>query len=155
MRRKGRPSWSIVLPFKSCLLIVASHQAKNKENTDILLIPQPSDDPNDPLNWPQWKKGTAFVTIQLFTFLSIWILAGIGAAIILIIDDFKVSLTQAVRGLISWMVLTIGLAVAFPSDITDIEFFVDSCLHLLWQTSLFPSCLVSSFCHYNLAGCCF
>ena len=94
-----------------CLLTIASHQAKNKNNTDILLIPQPSDDPNDPLNWPQWKKGTAFITIQLFTFLSIWVLAGIGAALILIITDFQVDLTEAVRGLISWMVLTIGLAV--------------------------------------------
>ena len=79
--------------------------------TDILLIPQPSDDPNDPLNWPQWKKGAAFITIQIFTFLSIWILGGIGAALILIIHDFRVDLTGAVRGLVSWMVLTIGLAV--------------------------------------------
>jgi hypothetical protein len=110
MRLKGQPNWLMVHP-RSMSLIIASHQAKNKENTDILLIPQPSDDPNDPLNWPQWKKGTAFVTIQVFTFLSIWILAGIGAALILIIDDFQVDLTEAVRGLISWLVLTIGLAV--------------------------------------------
>jgi MFS family permease len=25
-------------------------------NANVVLIPQPSDDPNDPLNWPQWKK---------------------------------------------------------------------------------------------------
>ncbi|KZS96641.1 MFS general substrate transporter [Sistotremastrum niveocremeum HHB9708] len=25
-------------------------------NSHIVLVPQPSDDPNDPLNWPQWKK---------------------------------------------------------------------------------------------------
>lgn len=25
-------------------------------NKEIILVPQPSDDPNDPLNWPQWKK---------------------------------------------------------------------------------------------------
>ncbi len=29
--------------------------AKGK-NEHIVLVPQPSDDPNDPLNWPQWKK---------------------------------------------------------------------------------------------------
>ncbi|KAH8807382.1 serine/threonine kinase 16 [Xylogone sp. PMI_703] len=28
-------------------------------NANIVLIPQPSDDPNDPLNWPKWKKLTA------------------------------------------------------------------------------------------------
>ncbi|EJD08432.1 MFS general substrate transporter [Fomitiporia mediterranea MF3/22] len=29
------------------------HAAGNK---DIVLVPQPSDDPKDPLNWPRWKK---------------------------------------------------------------------------------------------------
>ena len=95
--------------------MIASHQHNNKAGTDILLVPQPSDDPNDPLNWPQWKKAAAFIIIQVFTFLSIWIIAGIGAALVLIIDDFQVDLTEAVRGLVSWMVLTIGLAV-IPTD---------------------------------------
>ena len=76
-----------------------------------MLIPQPSDDVNDPLNWSKWKKGLAFITIQVFAFLSVWVLAGIGSAIVLIMNDFKVDLTQTVRGLVSWMVLTIGLAV--------------------------------------------
>ncbi|CAK7202830.1 hypothetical protein SEUCBS139899_005557 [Sporothrix eucalyptigena] len=30
-------------------------RASGKHN-DIILTPQPSDDPNDPLNWPSWKK---------------------------------------------------------------------------------------------------
>jgi hypothetical protein len=25
-------------------------------NAHIVLTPQPSEDPNDPLNWPMWKK---------------------------------------------------------------------------------------------------
>ena len=25
-------------------------------NSDLILSPQPSEDPNDPLNWPQWQK---------------------------------------------------------------------------------------------------
>jgi hypothetical protein len=25
-------------------------------NSDLILTPQPSEDPNDPLNWPQWQK---------------------------------------------------------------------------------------------------
>ena len=25
-------------------------------NSDLILIPQPSEDLNDPLNWPQWQK---------------------------------------------------------------------------------------------------
>ncbi|KAF4124082.1 Sugar (and other) transporter [Geosmithia morbida] len=29
----------------------------------IILIPQPSDDPNDPLNWPLWRRDTATLTL--------------------------------------------------------------------------------------------
>lgn len=27
-------------------------------DSHIVLVPQPTDDPNDPLNWPRWKKHT-------------------------------------------------------------------------------------------------
>ncbi|PSN67779.1 MFS general substrate transporter [Corynespora cassiicola Philippines] len=30
------------------------------QKTDIILIPQPSDDPNDPLRWPTWKRESTF-----------------------------------------------------------------------------------------------
>lgn len=36
--------------------------AKGK-NSHIVLVPQPSDDPNDPLNWPKWKKHTVFFVL--------------------------------------------------------------------------------------------
>ena len=26
------------------------------KDTDVILIPQPSNDPNDPLNWPLWQR---------------------------------------------------------------------------------------------------
>lgn len=29
---------------------------KHDESGEIALIPQPSDSPNDPYNWPKWKK---------------------------------------------------------------------------------------------------
>ena len=35
-------------------------------------MPQPSEDPNDPLKWPQWKKMLAFGTTCTFTFLTTW-----------------------------------------------------------------------------------
>ncbi|KAK4947834.1 hypothetical protein LTR10_013342 [Elasticomyces elasticus] len=38
----------------------------------IVLIPQPSDDPNDPLNWPRWRK-------ELFIISAIWGAACVGA----------------------------------------------------------------------------
>ena len=29
---------------------------KRDKTGQIILVPQPSDSPNDPLNWPRWKK---------------------------------------------------------------------------------------------------
>lgn len=34
-------------------------------HSDIVLTPQPSNDPNDPLNWPSWKKYTAMIILVL------------------------------------------------------------------------------------------
>lgn len=53
------------------------------KDADIVLVPQPSEDPNDPLNWPSLKKfsvffiillGTAFMTVvpvSTFTYCTI------------------------------------------------------------------------------------
>jgi hypothetical protein len=34
-----------------------------------ILIPQPSDDPNDPLNWSWWKKHVVLIIISMTAFL--------------------------------------------------------------------------------------
>ncbi|KAL9108567.1 MAG: hypothetical protein Q9227_006653 [Pyrenula ochraceoflavens] len=34
-------------------------------NSNVVLVPQPSDSPNDPLNWPAWKKEMTFWSICL------------------------------------------------------------------------------------------
>lgn len=33
----------------------------------ILLVPQPSDDPNDPLNWPLWKRDSILIVLSLIS----------------------------------------------------------------------------------------
>lgn len=32
-------------------------------NSHVVLVPQPSDDPNDPLNWPLWRRDMLFVLL--------------------------------------------------------------------------------------------
>ena len=32
------------------------HAKSKGRDSDVLLVPQPSRSPNDPLNWPLWKK---------------------------------------------------------------------------------------------------
>jgi hypothetical protein len=34
------------------------------KSSHIVLAPQPSEDPNDPLNWPSWKKEMVFLTLN-------------------------------------------------------------------------------------------
>jgi hypothetical protein len=74
-------------------------------------VPQPSDDPNDPLNWPKWKKGLAFFFIACFAGLTNWAVAGPGTAIIVMMTEFNTDLEGTVNGVISYCILTLGLAV--------------------------------------------
>ena len=90
-------------------IVVSRH--KHKRGTDIVLVPQPSDDINDPLNWPAWKRGLAFSTICIFTFLVSWTLGGLGAALVQLSEDFNADLNLTVHVIVTWVVLTLGLAV--------------------------------------------
>jgi hypothetical protein len=74
-----------------------------------MLVPQPSDDVNDPLNWPKWKKVAAFIPIVCF--------AGPGTAIVLIMKAFHIDLEETVNGIIGYTILTLGLGVISPDFI--------------------------------------
>lgn len=37
---------------------------KHDQTGKVVLIPQPSDSPNDPYNWPKWKKEMFMLTIR-------------------------------------------------------------------------------------------
>ncbi|KAA8634727.1 hypothetical protein SMACR_00791 [Sordaria macrospora] len=40
------------------------------KHSDIELVPQPSDDPEDPLNWPRWRKESSFFALLLVVALN-------------------------------------------------------------------------------------
>lgn len=113
MRQKELfPSLKVIKSSSSILkssLVTARH--KHKRGTDIVLVPQPSDDLNDPLNWPAWKRGLAFSTICIFTFLVSWALGGLGAALVQLSEDLNADLNLTVHVIVTWVVLTLGLAV--------------------------------------------
>lgn len=46
----------------------ASDSLKTASDGHTVLIPQPSDDRNDPLNWPWWKKHAVLLTISFISF---------------------------------------------------------------------------------------
>ena len=46
------------------------------KHSHIVLVPQPSDDPNGPLNGPVWKKH--LVSLRFLCLLAMWVLHGVG-----------------------------------------------------------------------------
>ena len=100
-----------MLLFSSVADSLDAHQHKGYKNTDITLVPQPSDDVNDPLNWPKWKKTAAFVSICFYTFLGSWVMGGIALGIPGIMHDFGITLNRTVTGVVSWTVFTVGIGV--------------------------------------------
>lgn len=49
----------------------ATNRLKHSKDGKIVLSPQPSDDPNDPLNWPKWRRDTSFALICIMGVLSL------------------------------------------------------------------------------------
>ncbi|KAL9085495.1 MAG: hypothetical protein Q9165_007540 [Trypethelium subeluteriae] len=43
-----------------------------KDPNGILLVPQPTNDPDDPLNWPSWRKRIVLVQVSLISFLALF-----------------------------------------------------------------------------------
>jgi hypothetical protein len=89
----------------------------NAENTQHLkhsgdgitiLAPQPSDSPNDPLNWPLWRKDFVFSTLALSAILSGVHNPILGPITLELVAEFNTSLT-AVAQLSSYMLLLIAL----------------------------------------------
>ncbi|PIL31085.1 MFS general substrate transporter [Ganoderma sinense ZZ0214-1] len=61
----------------------------------VILIPQPSsDDPRDPLNWPQWKKEACFWTLVFTTGLADALFHLAASGYFRLAKEFKVSVDQ-------------------------------------------------------------
>lgn len=52
----------------------SSNGLKTTKDGVTVLIPQPSDDPNDPLNWSWVKKNSVFLTLLPGCFLTDWVI---------------------------------------------------------------------------------
>lgn len=71
------------------------------------LYPVPAEDPNDPLQWPMWKKNMILVIVSLYSFLGNSSLLGPSVYIGLYSEEFGVSPAKA-SGLISYPNLAYG-----------------------------------------------
>ncbi|KAK8176725.1 major facilitator superfamily domain-containing protein [Phyllosticta citribraziliensis] len=76
----------------------------------ILLVPQPSDSPNDPLNWPTWKKDAILLIVGFASAVVGAYGPMLGPGFVPISKELGVSvdtLSQAT----AWVILTLGLCV--------------------------------------------
>lgn len=80
------------------------------------LFPVPAEDPNDPLQWPRWKKLTILAICSLYSFLSNTALLGPSVYIEIYSKAFGISPTTA-SGLISYpnILYGVGTLVTVPA----------------------------------------
>lgn len=77
------------------------------------LFPVPADDPNDPLQWPNWKKTMILCICAAYSFLGNSSLLGPSVYIGIYAESFGISPTTA-SGLISYPNLAYGFGEFFP-----------------------------------------
>ncbi|KAH8889562.1 MFS general substrate transporter [Thozetella sp. PMI_491] len=70
---------------------------RHHETNEIILIPTPSDDPNDPLNWPQWYKYYIATVICVAMMMCNFVAAGPTIAMVSTTIDFFPEANPAVN----------------------------------------------------------
>lgn len=95
MKRRSRPPLPPAPSPSSVSLITVGHDAdpyspgpehsvtyQNGRYVDrVVNFPLPTDDPADPLNWPQWRKAGCMVTVSFYAFVSNYISASLAPAL--------------------------------------------------------------------------
>ena len=85
----------------------------------VILVPQPSDDPNDPLNWPQWHKEC----ILLIVGLSAAVVGAFGPMLspgfVQISAELGISVNTLSQST-AWLILTIGLCLFIANPVAKI-----------------------------------
>ncbi|KAK3986780.1 MFS general substrate transporter [Cladorrhinum sp. PSN332] len=115
----------------SVLLLVGEHtsdtlpederEMSNRKTTNdgaIILDPQPDNSPNDPLNWPRWRRDVALVTLGLYCMLGGGITPLLAAAFTEISKEYDVPVTDVslTTGLIM-LGLGVGCVLVSPTAI--------------------------------------
>jgi len=80
----------------------------------IVLVPQPSNDPNDPLNWPQWKKEMIIILVSGAALMATVVYCTILPATLILAGVFDQSITE-VSNSTGAHVMAIGCVTFFTS----------------------------------------
>jgi hypothetical protein len=100
-----------LLTFGRGLTESVHNSISHLKGTSVVLIPQPSDDPNDPLSWPTWRKYISFISVCAFAFLTNVSIGGLSPAFFPLSIEFQKSINTT-SGLLTWAILVLGLGVS-------------------------------------------
>ncbi|KAI1791927.1 MFS general substrate transporter [Ganoderma leucocontextum] len=104
----------------------------------IILIPQPSDDPRDPLNWPRWKKEACFWSLIFATSLAGVLSPVASAGYVLLAKQFDVSVDEITS---SFGALLLGLGIFMLVQNTLAVKYGHRIVFLLSTFLMFISCV--------------
>ncbi|KAF8808032.1 MFS general substrate transporter [Phlegmacium glaucopus] len=96
------------------VVIGAAFDLKRGRDKHVVLVPQPSDDPNDPLNWPRWKKEACFWTLAFAASVDAAILFMVTPGYVLLSKQFGVSVDKVASSFGS-IVLGVACFMLFPN----------------------------------------
>lgn len=85
-----------------------------RSNTGIILHPQPQNNPNDPLNWPIWRRDLCLLIVGVQTFLGGGQGPILAAGMNSLSDEFALPLTT-ISYLVGVFMLALGLGSVFAS----------------------------------------
>lgn len=74
----------------------------------ILLVPQPSDDPNDPLNWPLWQRDIILIILSVVAIFATCLGSILAANTLTLSLYFRLTFTK-VAILTGWYLLGVGI----------------------------------------------
>lgn len=71
---------------------------RHEEGDDIVLVPQPTDDPEDPLNWTKWRKRHLAICLMIAVFAADILSTALSAVLLDIVADTGITLTALNTG---------------------------------------------------------
>ncbi|KAK4112416.1 MFS general substrate transporter [Canariomyces notabilis] len=86
---------------------------------DVILVPQPSDDPNDPLNWPQWQKEMILFIVGLSAAVVGAYGPMLGPGFVPVAAKLNITIDVLSQST-AWLILTIGLALFITNPLAKI-----------------------------------
>ncbi|PPQ79900.1 hypothetical protein CVT25_002956 [Psilocybe cyanescens] len=111
------------------------------KSSHIILIPQPSDDPNDPLNWPRWRKEACFWTLAFAATLDGALSPMVGPGYVLLSNQFGVSVDEVASSFGS-ILLGLGCFMLFQNTLATK--YGHRIVYLSSVTVMFIACIWSA-----------